>query len=393
MRLRRAKRLRFLSLAVVLAVALAACGDGRDDDEGAGTDDTTEDTGDDGADGAGFAIDTADCVTDPSSVTIEGDTIKLGTSLPQSGQYAAFNNINLGQQAYFRYVNDELGGIDVGGKKYKVELVATNDEYAADKTVANVTSLVEDDDVFALFNVVGTKNNLAIRDYVNENCVPNLFAATGSPAWGNREYPWLIGTFLVPYPLEMQALVTYLAETKPDAKIAILRANDDFGRSYSETLESLIEGTDLTIVAEETYDPESTEVASQVTSLASSGADVWVLGATLAPVPVRPEQRGGGRLEADDVHVGHVHVEDADGHRRCERRRRDQRRAADGPERPAVGAERGDDALQGEDRRVRRGCRPGQRDRRLRLDGRGPLRGADEPGGGADAPRRHGGGA
>lgn len=285
MRFRRAKRLRFLSLAVVLAVALAACGDGRDDDEGAGTDDTTEDTGDDGADAGGFAIDTADCVTDPSSVTIEGDTIKLGTSLPQSGQYAAFNNINLGQQAYFRYVNDELGGIDVGGKKYKVELVATNDEYAADKTVANVTSLVEDDDVFALFNVVGTKNNLAIRDYVNENCVPNLFAATGSPAWGNREYPWLIGTFLVPYPLEMQALVTYLAETKPDAKIAILRANDDFGRSYSETLESLIEGTDLTIVAEETYDPESTEVASQVTSLASSGADVWVLGATLLPCP------------------------------------------------------------------------------------------------------------
>ena len=286
MRLRRAKRLRYMSLAVVLALAVTACGDGRDDDEGAGTDETTEDTGGgDGGDGGGFAIDTADCLTDPGSVRIEGDTIKLGTSLPQSGLYAAFNNINLGQQAYFKYVNEELGGIDVGGKKYKVELVVRNDEYATDKTVANVTSLVEDDDVFALLTVVGTKNNLAIRDYVSENCVPNLFAATGSPAWGNREFPWLIGTFLVPYPLEMQALVSYLEENEPQAKIAILRADDDFGRAYSETLESLVEGTDLTIVAEETYDPETSEVASQVTSLASTGADVWVLGATLLACP------------------------------------------------------------------------------------------------------------
>lgn len=286
MRLPRTKRLRHVSLAVVLAVVLAACGDGRDDDEGAGGGGTTEETGGGGAGDGGFAIDTADCLTDPASVAIEGDTIKLGTSLPQSGQYAAFNNINLGQQAYFRYLNEELGGVDVGGTRYKVELVVRNDEYAADKTVANVTSLVEDDGVFALFNVVGTKNNLAIRDYVNENCVPDLFAATGSPAWGNHAYPWLLGTFLVPYPLEMQALVTYLEENDPDAKIAILRANDDFGRAYSETLEALVEGTDLTIVAEETYDPESTEVGSQVTSLASSGADVWVLGATLLPCPL-----------------------------------------------------------------------------------------------------------
>lgn len=191
MRLPRTKRLRHVSLAVVLAVVLAACGDGRDDDEGAGGGGTTEETGGGGAGDGGFAIDTADCLTDPASVAIEGDTIKLGTSLPQSGQYAAFNNINLGQQAYFRYLNEELGGVDVGGTRYKVELVVRNDEYAADKTVANVTSLVEDDGVFALFNVVGTKNNLAIRDYVNENCVPDLFAATGSPAWGNHAYPWL----------------------------------------------------------------------------------------------------------------------------------------------------------------------------------------------------------
>jgi branched-chain amino acid transport system substrate-binding protein len=122
--------------------------------------------------------------------------------------------------------------------------------------------------------------------------VPNLFAATGSPAWGNPAYPWLEGTFLPPYPLEMQALVDYLGENMPAATIAILRADDDFGASYSETLRSLVEGTELSIAAEETYDPETGEVATQVTTLAASQADVFVLGATLLACPVSLNELG-----------------------------------------------------------------------------------------------------
>ena len=98
-------------------------------------------------------------------------------------------------------------------------------------------SLVDDDEVFGLFNVVGTKNNLAIRDYVNENCIPNLLAATGSPAWGNHDYPWLLGTFLVPVPAGDAGVRAVPRRTnKPDATIAILRADDDFGAAYSDTL-------------------------------------------------------------------------------------------------------------------------------------------------------------
>jgi branched-chain amino acid transport system substrate-binding protein len=288
MRLRRATGLRFVALAAVLALVLAACGDGRDDDDGSsgGSDDTSETDGGDG----GFAIDSADCVVDPSSVEISGDTIKIGTSLPQSGTYAAFSSILRGEQAYFDYVNAELGGVDVAGTKYQIELIARDDAYAAEQTFSNVQSLVDDDDVFALFNVVGTKNNLAIRDYVNENCVPNLFAATGSPAWGNRAYPWLIGSPLVPYPLEMVAFVDYLENQMPDASIAILRADDDFGQAYSETLQSLIEGTGLTIADEQTYDPETGDVTAQVTSLASTNADAFLLGATLLACPTALNQ-------------------------------------------------------------------------------------------------------
>ena len=152
-----------------------------------------------GSSGGGFDIDTSNCTTDPSTVTLSGDTIKIGTSLPQSGIYAAFSEILNGEKAYFDYINDTKGGVEIAGKKYKVDLDAQDDAYDAQKTFANVQSLVENDKVFALFNVVGTKNNLAIRDYLGEQCVPNLFAASGRRS-GATTTSWLIGTELVPYP-------------------------------------------------------------------------------------------------------------------------------------------------------------------------------------------------
>jgi branched-chain amino acid transport system substrate-binding protein len=290
MRLERGHRYRLAALATVLAIVLAACGNGRgDDDSSSGSGSSTTASG--GAGGT-FDIDTSNCTTDPNTVTLTGDTIKIGTSLPQSGIYAAFTEILNGEKAYFDYINDTKGGVEIAGKKYKVDLVAQDDAYDAQKTFANVQTLVENDKVFALFNVVGTKNNLAIRDYLGEQCVPNLFAASGAPQWGNHDYPWLIGTELVPSPDEMQALVTYLKANKPKATIAILRANDDFGAAYSETLKSLVKGTDLTIKAEQSYDTETGDVASQMTTLAASNADVFVLGATLLACPTALNQLG-----------------------------------------------------------------------------------------------------
>ena len=132
-----------------------------------------------------------------------GDTITIGTSLPQSGPYSAFVAILKGEQSYFDYVNAQ-GGVEVAGKKYQIKLVAKDDAYDAGKTVTNVQSLINDTKVFALFNVVGTKNNLAIRNTVNTQCVPDLLIASGAVQWGNTKYPWMLGSELVPYPLEMR---------------------------------------------------------------------------------------------------------------------------------------------------------------------------------------------
>src|SRR5215212_643798 len=212
----RPRTMRSLALVLALALVVVACGDRRDDSD----DSASGGGGGTAGEGAG-AIDASDC---PDTGGIEGDTIKLVSSFPQSGLTAAFAEISKGYKAYFSMVNEEQGGVEINGKKYKIEISDKDDEYNPARTASNIEEEVgtNGDKAFAVFNVVGTANNIAIRDFLGELCVPNLFAATGSPAWGNADYPWTIGSTLAPYTLEGQVFAQYLKEEKPDATVAML---------------------------------------------------------------------------------------------------------------------------------------------------------------------------
>jgi branched-chain amino acid transport system substrate-binding protein len=274
----RRRNARAVAALLALALLAAACG-GRDDDDSTSGDDSG------GEEAAGSSIDTSNCVSDPTA-EIEGNEIKLVSSYPQSGATAAFSQIARGWKAYFQMVND-AGGVDIAGTKYTITTEDKDDQYNPATTSQNIDELVGTDgeNAFATFSVVGTANNLALRDTLNELCVPDLFAATGSPAWGNPDYPWLIGSSLSPYTLEGIAFSDLLAEQNPEAKVAMLVQDDDFGRAYEEAFKSAIEGTDIEVVAVEKYAPGSAEVSAQITSLASSGADAFFNGGTLLACP------------------------------------------------------------------------------------------------------------
>jgi branched-chain amino acid transport system substrate-binding protein len=272
----------FVVLLMALALIAAACGGNRSTAKP-----PSSSPGSTVAGGSGTTapiVDTSSCPAGGDTTGISGNTITIGTSLPESGLYSPFTAILDGEKAYIDYTNAN-GGVTVAGKKYQIKLVAKDDQYIATQTVGNVQSLISDSKVFALFNVVGTKNNLAIRATVNQDCVPDLFAASGATQWGNHQYPWLIGSELVPYPLEVKTLVDYLEKTKPNATIAVLRANDDFGQSYADTLTQLVKGTKLKVVQTQQYDSAGANVVTQVNSLAATHADVFLLGATLLACP------------------------------------------------------------------------------------------------------------
>ena len=278
----RSRIARSLMLVAALALVASACS-GRSDDDSSSS---SSGGGDGGGEASSGVVDTADCPDTGTAGVSDDNVITLASSFPQSGLTAGFAQISKGYKAYFDKVNAD-GGIEINGESYTVEIVDKDDEYDAAQTVQNINEELGPDytDAFAVFNVVGTANNVAIRDVLGDNCVPNVFAATGSPVWGNPDYPWTIGSTLAPYTIEANAFVELLKEEKPDAKIAMLVQDDDFGAAYQEGVEMAIEGTDITIEQVETYPAGSSEVAAQMTSLNASDADVFFDGATLLACP------------------------------------------------------------------------------------------------------------
>jgi branched-chain amino acid transport system substrate-binding protein len=271
----RHKLVRLGGIAVAVALLAGACGSSRNDNAGGGGGSATTAAG-----GGGVTIDTSKCSDYKPTQGISGDTIKFGSSFPQSGLYAAYAEISKGYQAYFKYVNAQGG---VQGKK--IEVVTKDDQYDSGKTKANIDELTQKDGVFGLFNVVGTPNNLAVRDDLNDACIPNLFVASGSQLWGDQaKYPWLIGS-IPSYATEAAIFADYLKTNKPAAKVAILQQNDDFGQGYVVAFNKAIEGTQITVVDDQKYNTTDPDVKSQITTMAQSGADTTLLAATALKCP------------------------------------------------------------------------------------------------------------
>lgn len=277
------KHLWKVTLAALLAVSMLLAGCSSDDDSSTGGDTTDTDNGadtDDGGDEAAgpFIVPEEDCDDYQGTQGIEGDTIKLGTIRPAQGNYAIYDQLTQGIEAYFNAANKE-GGLKAGdGKSYKIEFLKEDDEYDKDKTPALAQKLVEQDGVFAFIGQIGTEPAKAIRDYMNDKCVPNIALATGSTEWSKaNEYPWYIAG-LPAYVTEAHAWMTYLKEAKPDAKIALMFQDDDMGEAYKYSIEREIEGSDMEMVAAEGFDVlAGVSSEATVTQLSQTGADVFLI--------------------------------------------------------------------------------------------------------------------
>ena len=203
-------------------------------------------------------------------------TILLGGTSPLSGPASAYASVARGASAYFKYANAR-GGVNGRTIIYKY----VDDAYNASQTVQATRQLVEQDKVFAIFNSLGTEHNEAIRAYLNQAKVPQLFVASGATTFGAdfEQYPWTIG-FQPSYRAEGWIYGKYLARAKPGAKVAILFQNDAYGKDLLGGLKQGIARSSVKIVAAEPYEVTATDVQSQVAKLKVSGANVLALFAT-----------------------------------------------------------------------------------------------------------------
>ncbi|QHO73786.1 branched-chain amino acid ABC transporter substrate-binding protein [Bradyrhizobium sp. CCBAU 051011] len=197
--------------------------------------------------------------------------IKIGNIMPYSGPASAYGVIGKTEEAYFRKINAE-GGIN--GRK--INFVSYDDAYSPPKTVEQVRKLVESDEVLLVFNSLGTPPNTAIQKYLNSKKVPQLFVATGATKWNDpKDFPWTMG-WQPNYQSESQIYAKYILKNKPDAKIAVLYQNDDYGKDYLKGFKDGLGAKAASmIIIEESYEVSQPTIDSNIVKLKSLNADVF----------------------------------------------------------------------------------------------------------------------
>src|ERR1700716_1037112 len=198
--------------------------------------------------------------------------IKIGNIMPYSGPASAYGVIGKTEAAYFKKIND-AGGIN--GRK--INFISYDDGYSPPKTVEQARKLVESDEVLFIFNSLGTPPNSAIHKYMNSKKVPQLFVATGATKWNDpKDFPWTMG-WQPNYQSESRIYAKFLLKEKPDAKIAVLYQNDDYGKDYLKGLKDGLGAKAASmIIAEESFETTEPTIDNHIVKLKSTGADVFV---------------------------------------------------------------------------------------------------------------------
>jgi len=198
--------------------------------------------------------------------------IKIGQTMPYSGPASAFGTVGRAQAAYFAMINEQ-GGIN--GRTIK--LISLDDGYSPPRTVEQTRKLVEQEQVLLMFGSLGTATNTAVWRYLNAKRVPQLYIASASNKWNDpQHFPWSI-SFSVPPRIEAGVYASYLLDTNPDARIAVLYQNDDYGKDYLASLKQALGArASEMIVAAASYEITDPTVDSQVATLYGSGANVFM---------------------------------------------------------------------------------------------------------------------
>jgi branched-chain amino acid transport system substrate-binding protein len=216
---------------------------------------------------------------------VTAKSIKIGTTMPLSGSASLYAPIAKGMQVYFSYVNARRaadGRRGVYGRQIVFKVF--DDQYNPAQTVQQTRRLVEQEKVFAVVGGLGTEQQQAVRPYMNQMKVPQVYVSTGATTWGRdyKKYPWTTG-WQPDYESEGLAYGRYIRANAPAAKIAILLQNDDYGKDYLAGFRRGLGTATNLIVAQESYEPGAPTVTPQVARLRASGADTFLILAIPTP--------------------------------------------------------------------------------------------------------------
>jgi branched-chain amino acid transport system substrate-binding protein len=218
----------------------------------------------------------AGCNKKADTEGVTATEIKIGQTMPYSGNASAYSVIGKTETAYFKWLNAKGG---VNGRK--INLISLDDGYNPTKSVEQIKKLVESEGVAFAFNTLGTACNSAIQKYLNDKKVPQLFVATGADKWGDSEhFPWTMG-WQPSYRTESQIYAKYLLKEKPGAKMCVFYQNDDFGKDYLKGLQDgLGDQYDKIVIKTASYEVSDPSIDSQIVTLQGAGCDTLLAATT-----------------------------------------------------------------------------------------------------------------
>lgn len=223
------------------------------------------------------------CAQDPqrlgSSVGVTDSTILLGSSNALSG-HASFlgSQYNRGSSAFFKEIN-ESGG--VFGRKIRV--ISYDDQYDPPQTVANTAKLINEDNVFMLFNYVGTPTSVQIMDKVQEAAIPAFGFLTGAETLRTPFRPFMFH-LRASYYSEIEGVISYFVDTLGFDKIAVMYQDDAFGMAVLSGVQLALNRRNLEIIATDTYVRGTMDVEHAVQSVSESAADAVIMVGTYSPL-------------------------------------------------------------------------------------------------------------
>jgi len=250
----RPHRVRWQAAAImtVAALALAACSSSSSSSAGSGS-----------SSGSSSAALTA------SAPGITATTITIGSHQPLTGPAApGYSEIAPASAAYFAYVNAHGG---IYGRKIVYKYL--DDGYDPTKTASVVRQLVLQDNVYALFDGLGTPTHLAVVNFLNAEKVPDVFVASGCECWNNPADPETFG-WQIDYVREGKILGQYVKQHFAGKKVAFFYQDDEFGQDGVKGLDDELPAS--MIVAKQSYVDTNVNIAPQVAALRASGAQVVV---------------------------------------------------------------------------------------------------------------------
>jgi ABC-type branched-subunit amino acid transport system substrate-binding protein len=256
---------------MVLAVGLAAAG--------CTTTNNTNPTPT-GSAAAAFAVDSSKCPAAATTALAAGAPIKLGTILPLSGPLAVVGlGVSAGEQAYFKKINAEQGGID----GHQVAFTPKDDAYDPTKTPAAFNDLVQSTGVMAVFGQTGTANAAAVQPLAERTCTPQLWVGTGSPQFGDPTHHAWATLGLAAYSTEAYGWADYIKAKKPGAKVAYLAIDNESGQAYSSAFDAAAAKDGLTVVDKEKHAATATNADTQITKMLAATPD-YVIGMTAGSI-------------------------------------------------------------------------------------------------------------